>query len=178
MARRASHRSSGRAAPAYGGHFGFAKVGLFFALLLNLSACTGVLGDFKVEDTSGPELPDASVNITDGSTKDGAKGDAQAEAPCMPGAKDCKGVALRSCNGSSAWQTESTCPFVCMDGTCAGSCTPDEMRCEADMVKVCSKQGEWNIGHSMQLGLRRARVHGYLQAGRETAMHRNEPSDL
>ena len=95
----------------------------------------------------------------------------------MPGAKDCKGVALRNCNGNSAWQTESTCPFVCMEWDVYRQLHTRRNAMRSRHGEGLLEAGRMEHGHSVQLGLRRARLHGFVQTGR-AAMHRHEPSDL
>src|SRR4051812_30061750 len=95
--------------PAPGRKFLFLLV--VFATALASSACVQVLGDFETR-AGGPSggQKDASVDGSNPSSDGGS-------ASCTAGAKKCEGQELQVCNGSN-WQTEATCPFLCMSGAC------------------------------------------------------------
>src|SRR4051812_30349319 len=99
---------------------------LFFFLIaavmtLASSACVQVLGDFETRQ-GGPGPGGGQKDASDGPNPNLDGGTL-----CTAGAKQCKlqSQELQVCNGSG-WQTEATCPFLCMSGACVGVCVPGD----------------------------------------------------
>ena len=61
----------------------------------------------------------------------------------MPDAKDCDGLAPRTCDAAGAWQSADACPFVCSAGECTGACVPTTKQCAGLVPQTCDAAGAW-----------------------------------
>lgn len=60
---------------------------------------------------------------------------------CLPDGR------LVRCSSDGTWGEPTTCPYVCLDGECAGSCTPDSVTCdEQGRVLTCDDEGQFAAG--------------------------------
>lgn len=106
---------------------------------------------------SDSAIPDASAQETEAGPPDGSDagedvgldteaGDGEAEtgpdAACTDGSTRCTGTNLETCVKGS-WQLTQTCPYVCSNNTCSGSCVPGTKSCVAQSPRTCGTNGEW-----------------------------------
>ena len=62
---------------------------------------------------------------------------------CSPGATQCDGLVLKTCNGNAQWDGLTPCSFVCENDACVGECKPGAKRCDTKAVQVCNVHGQW-----------------------------------
>jgi hypothetical protein len=67
---------------------------------------------------------------------------------CTPGDRKCDTTtnAPMSCDDNGTWQTGSPCDHVCVDGACAGACTPGQGDCIGNIPEACNPSGQWQTG--------------------------------
>lgn len=102
------------------------------------------------DDASNPERwPEAnslgpSAQSSDASVSQEGGASTITDGPCNAGQASCRGNARLQCS-SGSWVTESTCPYVCHTGSCAGSCSPGSRQCAADgkTAQRCDTTGSW-----------------------------------
>jgi hypothetical protein len=64
---------------------------------------------------------------------------------CTPGATQCSGNAVQTCNSSGAWGTAVQCAGqACSNGVCTGVCTPGATQCSGNAVQICNSSGAWS----------------------------------
>lgn len=60
-----------------------------------------------------------------------------------------EGNQLQRCGAAGQWGEPIDCPFVCVDGQCAGECVPEDEACnESAQVVACDADGNWNVVQS------------------------------
>lgn len=65
---------------------------------------------------------------------------------CIEGASRCGSdgkVRIECIEG--VFQYAGTCDFVCVDGSCDGSCSPGDTGCSGKSVTLCGEDGEWAV---------------------------------
>jgi len=72
-----------------------------------------------------------------------ASTDAAQDTPeCVNGDAHCDYLDVVTCS-AGAWTTTETCPYLCNDGVCSGSCMPGAKQCSAFGAQTCTAQGAW-----------------------------------
>jgi hypothetical protein len=53
-------------------------------------------------------------------------------------------AAVETCSSTGEWKLDRTCPSICLNGACAGMCTPNDRQCATDQKpQLCSMEGQW-----------------------------------
>ena len=99
----------------------------------------------EAQTEAGPDgSADAGLDVI---LEAGSDGDLDAtetgpDAACSSGATQCSGTNLETCvNGT--WKFTQTCPYVCSNNACGGSCVPGTKDCVAQSPRTCGTNGEW-----------------------------------
>jgi len=107
--------------------------------------------DEKAQNDSGADIgSDATEDVGDApepvdtalDAPEDAIGPDAADAACSDGATHCSGTNLETCVKGS-WQFTQTCPYVCSNNACGGSCVPGSKSCVAQTPRTCGTNGEW-----------------------------------
>lgn len=88
----------------------------------------------------------AGVSGEGGSGQGGVAGlDAGTDPICTADETRCQGLSIETCNtDGTSWDVTNTCPFLCENGACTGSCLPGSAQCDGLDVQTCDTQGEWS----------------------------------
>lgn len=84
---------------------------------------------------------------TGGGSSGGMGGQGGDPMVCTPGASQCSGLDVETCNSEgSAWEVTQTCPFICDQGACGGVCAPNDQKCDGQTPQTCDSNGQWSNG--------------------------------
>jgi hypothetical protein len=95
--------------------------------------------DGKDNDCDGVDDDSGLCTIGDGGIPDGGLG-------CQPASRRCDPDAVLTpqlCVAWGVWEDETPCSFLCVDGSCTGSCTPLDRRCNNLTPQHCDAAGQW-----------------------------------
>ncbi len=96
------------------------------------------------QDAAGQDAAEAGDAGAD--VADGGGSDADAEGGCSPGATQCAGDEVQTCDSSGQWGAPSACiDQVCAGSACQGECAPGGVRCSGNGVQTCDATGHWGI---------------------------------
>jgi hypothetical protein len=82
-------------------------------------------------------VPEAAIDISRDTTLD---------ASCSVGITRCStsGPAVEVCTLAGTWMLKESCPSICANGACSGSCMPHAKHCGAAQTpETCSSAGDW-----------------------------------
>ena len=67
---------------------------------------------------------------------------------CTPGDRKCdpSSNAPLSCDDNGTWQSGTPCEHLCVNGGCAGACTPGQGDCIGNIPETCNADGQWQPG--------------------------------
>jgi len=88
----------------------------------------------------------SSSSSSTGGSGDSGSGGAGGGNPlnCTPGTSQCSGTDVQTCDTTGNWQTTSSCPFVCSNGSCSGICVPGvDVKCSGLVPQTCNPTGYW-----------------------------------
>ncbi len=88
---------------------------------------------------------DVGSDVADAGDGDGGLVDVAETGPdaaCTDGESRCTGTNLETCVKGS-WQLTQTCPYVCSNNACSGSCVPGTKSCVGQSPRTCGTNGEW-----------------------------------
>src|SRR5688572_19422986 len=71
---------------------------------------------------------------TAGAGPGGADGEGGNGPACEPGETRCEQRSKQACASDGTWDTAEACPFVCIDGECAGDCVPQTIGCSDEFT--------------------------------------------
>jgi hypothetical protein len=55
----------------------------------------------------------------------------------------CKDKTPQTCQADGTWRSQADCPYLCLDGACAGVCAPGKANCDGTTPKTCDSTGQW-----------------------------------
>ena len=74
----------------------------------------------------------------------GVRRAAPARASCAPGATQCSGNGVQTCDSSGQWGSAAPAPTRrASGGACTGVCAPGATQCSGNGVQTCSASGQW-----------------------------------
>jgi hypothetical protein len=105
-----------------------------------------VASDGAAQDEFGFAVSVSGTTVIVGAAdKNGFQGAAYAFVPgCTPGATQCSGNVVQTCNSSGVWQNTTTCPDICTGaGVCSGTCLPGAYQCVGNTSQICNASAAW-----------------------------------
>jgi hypothetical protein len=116
-----------------------ARVMMIYCALFALHGCGG----------DGDGVPSSTDHTGAAGGGDGAGGDAvttpQEPPECTAEETRCEGTTQVGCLDGQ-WAAGKACSHACLDGQCAGVCSPGEVRCSGVVPETCGLAGEWEEG--------------------------------
>jgi hypothetical protein len=105
------------------------------------SACGGTTP--CAYDTSSDSTHCGSSCATCPSSSSCVGGICTSTGPCTPGATQCSGNAIQTCDSTGNWGSPVACASqACVSGACVGVCTPGATQCSSGL-QTCDSNGAW-----------------------------------
>ena len=75
----------------------------------------------------------------------------------MPGATQCSGNGLETCQSSGTWSAAAACTNqTCLGGACTGVCAPGQTACLGNGLETCQSNGTWSSATTCTTGVTNA----------------------